>query len=124
MDTRSKILSLEAAGALDGPLTVATGYFNPLLAEHALHLARVRVNGNGARLLVGVLPVEPELLPQRARAELLAALGVVDYVVAAGSGDLDELIAALHPAHVERLEAADAQRTRELIDHAHRRQIR
>ena len=42
MDTRNKILTAEAARALAGPLTVVTGYFDLLRAEHARELAAIR----------------------------------------------------------------------------------
>ena len=52
----------------------------------------------------------------------MAALRVVDYVVAADHGDVDALIASLKPVHLARLEAADARRARQLIEHVQRRQ--
>ena len=56
-----------------------SGHFDPLLAEHVRRLARAREPG---RLLVVEVtnPAQP-LLAQRARAELVAALSMVDYVV-------------------------------------------
>ena len=59
-------------------------------------------------LLAVVLPAEPELLPRRARAELLAALRVVDYVTIAEPADL-------HSFEVIHLENQDRTRTAELI---------
>lgn len=79
MDTRAKII--DVSGLPAGRLTLVTGYFDPLLAWHAERLAEFR---NGAETLVAaVLPLEGELLPQRARAELAAALRVIDYVLIA-----------------------------------------
>jgi len=68
-----------------------------------------------------VLPWEEAYMSQRARAEMAAALRVIDYVVAADMGDAAALVAALGPAEVVRLEAADRRRNRELIEHVHRR---
>ena len=65
-----------------------------------------------------------ELMEASARAELVAALRVVDYVVTADHDHLDRLIKRLRPAEVVRLETADLGRTRRLIEDVHRRQTR
>jgi glycerol-3-phosphate cytidylyltransferase-like family protein len=71
-----------------------------------------------------VLPLAGELLSQRARAELVAALRVVDYVVTADDGDVERLTESLKPAEVARLEAEHARRNalwaRQLREHVHR----
>jgi bifunctional ADP-heptose synthase (sugar kinase/adenylyltransferase) len=81
LDTRSKIISEEEARQrLRGqPAQWLAGHFDPLLAEH---VQRLRQHSAPDRLLVVEItnPVRP-LLPQRARAELVAALAMVDYVV-------------------------------------------
>jgi bifunctional ADP-heptose synthase (sugar kinase/adenylyltransferase) len=118
MDTRSKILSVAAALELRPPVAIATGYFDVLRAADARELARVRHHP----LLVVVLPLANEILSQRARAEMVAALRVVDYVVIADDGDLDRLIDSLRPAEFVRLEAEHALFVRQLIEHVHRRQ--
>lgn len=118
MDTRSKILTLAAALELRPPVAVATGYFDVLRAEHARELARMRHHP----LLVIVLPLANEILSLPARAELVAALRVVDYVVTADHGDADRLIESLEPVEFVRMEAADRSRARQLIEHVHRRQ--
>jgi bifunctional ADP-heptose synthase (sugar kinase/adenylyltransferase) len=69
-----------------------------------------------------VLPLPNSLLPQRARAELVAALRVVDYVVTADDAAPDALLASLKPSHLVRLEAAHVVRKRQLMEHVHRRQ--
>ncbi len=122
MDTRSKILTLAAARQLPGPLAVAAGYFDVLRAEHARELAGIK-EGPG-RLLVFVLPLDEGLLSQGARAELAAALRVVDYVVAAENRDLEPLVDCLQPQRFVRLECADERRRRELIEHVRRRHAR
>ena len=123
MDTRAKILTAEAA---PHACTVVTGAFDPVLAEDARELAETRASHPDCPLLVVVLPVSGELLPGRARAELVAALRVVDYVVtaphAATAAATDALIATLEPRHLVRLEGAQAVRKRQLMDHVHRRQ--
>ena len=74
MDTRSKILSVAAALELRPPVALVTGYFDVLRVGDARELARVRHHP----LLVVVLPLGGDILPPRARAEMVAALRVVD----------------------------------------------
>jgi len=99
-----------------------TGYFHILRAAHARELEQVRTRNGARTLVVVVLPAAGELLPQRARAELAAALRVVDYVVTADDGDVDGIIGRLEPVELVRLETDDALRTRQLMEHVHRRQ--
>ena len=119
MDTRSKILDAGAAAAAADQarragktVKLVMGAFDPLLAAHARRLREVA--GEGAVLFVAVSePTEP-LLCAHARAELVAALGVVDYVVL---GD-----APIQPDEIYREETADARRTRDLIRNVQERQ--
>lgn len=126
MDTRSKILTLESALALAParPLAIAAGLFDILRAAHARELAEVRRSTSAASLMAVVFPDERAVVGQRARVELVAALRVIDYVIAANETDLDRLAATLEPAAVVRLEDADRQRVHRLIAHVHRRQAR
>ena len=124
MDTRSKILSRDAALELPPPLTLVTGYFDILRAEHARELQQARDRAPAHPLMVVVLTGPNPLLSARARAELVAALRMVDYVVTADDGDRDRLIEALKPAQLVRLEAADQRRARQLMEHVQRRQTR
>ena len=119
MDTRTKILSPAAAPRA---CTVVTGTFAPVLAEDTRELAEIRAGHPDGPLLVVVLPLPGELLSGRARAELVAALRMVDYVVTAPDAATDALLATLEPRHLVRLEAAQAVRKRQLMDHVHRRQ--
>jgi glycerol-3-phosphate cytidylyltransferase-like family protein len=119
MDTRAKILT---AGAAPPACTVVTGTFDVVLAGDARELVEIRASHPGRPLLVVVLPLAGALLPERARAELVAALRMVDYVVTAPDGSTDALLASLEPAHLVRLEEAHAARKRQLIEHVHRRQ--
>lgn len=128
MDTRDKILTLEeAAAAIDrsGKLTVIAGHFDPMTAEHARRIAKLRgeLSGNTSRIAVIVTDPPEPILPQRARAELVAALHAVDYVVAAMHNTSAEIVARLRPDEVIQEEAADLRRTQELIAHVHRRQV-
>ncbi len=93
MDTRTKIVSLdELEHRLRGSAaTRLSGYFDPLLAEHVQRIAAAREPGK--LLVVEVANPAQPLLAQRARAELVAALSMVDWVVlgdgpAAVDGDI------------------------------------
>ena len=119
MDTRTKILDAEraaaAAGAARGAgktVKLVTGTFDPLLAAHARRLREIA--GEGAVLFAAIQEPDAALLTAQARAELVAALGVVDYVVL---GDVP-----LRPDEVYREEGADAERTRDLIRNVQKRQ--
>jgi glycerol-3-phosphate cytidylyltransferase-like family protein len=68
----------------DKPARWIAGYFDPLLAEHVRRLRQHTAPGH--LLVVEVANPEKPLLPQRARAELVAALSMVDYVVL-GNGE-------------------------------------
>ncbi len=111
MDTRTKIIPLAEAKEIAAcGATIASGYFDPLLASHAERLQSLK--REGAPLLVLIAdPVNP-ILPARARAELVAGLAAVDYVVESKHG--------LTP-HV-RLEQEHDQRLSDLIEHVIARQ--
>ncbi len=124
MDTRTKILSTQQAVATAQSLReagrkvcVVTGYFDPLLAAHARRLAASRDHADA--LMAVVCSPDRPILAARARAELVAALAVVDYVVLAEDGLVEALRGA--GAAVERHEDLDEQITRELIAHVQRR---
>ncbi len=68
-----------------------------------------------------MLPLAGELLPQTARAALVAALRVVDYVLIGDNEDLDRLFAELKPAEIVRLEDNDFRRRAELMENVRRR---
>lgn len=112
LDTRSKILTLDAARRL-AAVTLVTGTFDVLRAAHVRDLRAAP----GTALLVAVLPLAGEILPQRARAEMVAGLRVVDYVVIVNETDIEALIQGLAPVTVVRLETMDAERTSQLIEH-------
>ncbi len=76
-----------------------SGHFDPLLAEHVAKLEQAREAGRP--LVVEVTNPEHPLLAQRARAELVAALGMVDFVVLGdGDGAADADITERFVAHV------------------------
>jgi bifunctional ADP-heptose synthase (sugar kinase/adenylyltransferase) len=68
-----------------------SGHFDPLLAEHVRRLREHLAPGR--LLIVEITNSDKPLLAQRARAELVAALTMVDYVVlgnaASGSPGID-----------------------------------
>jgi len=78
LDTRNKI-----GGPLPGPDTVwVCGYFDPLLAGHLALLKARRVAGKP--LAVRILDAPGPILPADARARLVAAIEMVDYVAVNG----------------------------------------
>jgi len=117
VDTRSKILALDRALRLKPPLVLASGTFDILRAAHARELRALRESSPGAALLVAVLPARQAVASGRTRAEMAAALRVVDYVVIAEPEDVARLIDSLRPVAVARLEAADRHRWHELREH-------
>jgi hypothetical protein len=120
VDTRNKILTLDAALGLEGPIAAAAGYFDVLRAEHVRELVRLRACAPEARLLVMVLPMEGAALTQPARAELAAALRAADFVVLADESETAQLREALRPVAFLSMEADDRRRSRELREHVHR----
>ena len=111
MDTRVKIIDASAARRLaQSGATVVSGCFDPLTAAHARRLAELKREGVPLVVLIAESP--DEILPARARAELVAALAVVDGVVEFADGI---------PAAV-RLEQEDQARRAALVEHVHARQ--
>ncbi len=106
MDTRNKILTLDALRRLDQPLTVVATSTSVLRAGFVKDLEGLRTPGHA--LVVALLPAGPELLPVRARAEVMAGLRAVDYVVIATPGDLADI-------EVVSLESSDRARTADLL---------
>jgi len=97
MDTRSKNPDCRRRRALAGPLTVVTGYFDVLRAEHARELEAIR-SRSGAPDAAGTGAAFPgEVFDIHARARMVAALRVVDYVLIADELEPDALLEALRP---------------------------
>lgn len=127
MDTRKKILTtaeaIEIARRLRAqgqPVKVATGWFDPLIASHARRLEALR-DGSSRLIVIVTSPPRP-VLPARARAELVAALSVVDFVVLSEEGPLEDFLAQLEADEVRHGEASDESIARDLIRHVHKRQ--
>jgi bifunctional ADP-heptose synthase (sugar kinase/adenylyltransferase) len=127
LDTRSKILApaeaFEAARrvrAQGRDIALTTGWFDPLVPAHARRLSGLK-DGVACLMVLITEPPQP-VLPARARAELVAALAAVDFVVIPEPGSVDALIAELRTATVSRGEAEDQQIVQDLIRHVHTRQ--
>jgi bifunctional ADP-heptose synthase (sugar kinase/adenylyltransferase) len=126
MDTRTKIIEPERAGARLQELReqgravkVVTGYFDVLVAEH---VARLReIDRTPGTLFVLVLDPPAPLLGARARAELVAALAMVDYVVPAAEQAAAELLSRCAASEILREESADLLRAERLSQHVQRR---
>jgi bifunctional ADP-heptose synthase (sugar kinase/adenylyltransferase) len=86
LDTRTKIVPLHAIEERlqSRAASWISGHFDPLLAEHVRRLTQARQPDH--MLVVEVTNAAQPLLAQRARAELVAALSMVDFVVL-GDGD-------------------------------------
>jgi bifunctional ADP-heptose synthase (sugar kinase/adenylyltransferase) len=123
MDTREKIIeparAREIARELCSRLTLVTGYFDVLRTGHVERLQQLARSGN--RLKVAVLDPPQPILSRRARAELVAALAMVDYVVPAGQDGFQDLLNEFPAEAIAREEASDLPRTQELTAHVQRR---
>lgn len=111
VDTRAKILSLDAlCQRLDEHrrrgqrIVLANGCFDLLHVGHIRYLEGARREGDV--LVVGINSDASEralkgdgrpILPAQARAELVAALGAVDYVVIFDAPNVERLLDALRP---------------------------
>ena len=95
---------------------MVSGYFDPLIASHAHRLAGLK--RDGAPLLVLIATPSDPILPASARAELVASLGVVNYVTVVDH--VMELAGGL--AAQVRLEQEDNVRLEKLIQQVHSRQ--
>ena len=100
------MVDLNRALAGGGRTALVTGYFDPLTVAHARRL--VELKSQADRLIAIVLEPPEPLLDSRARAELVAALACVDYVVVG--------VAQTGEAEVIHEEPADLGRRAELIE--------
>ena len=124
MDTRTKILRLEqaveAAAQLrrEGrALRLAAGGFDVLQAAHAEFLSGLRSDGDA--LLVAVFDdasLGQPVLAEQARAQLVAALRSVDYVLVWPEPRLGELREQLKVAQVARVPDAGRNIIGEVLD--------
>jgi bifunctional ADP-heptose synthase (sugar kinase/adenylyltransferase) len=126
MDTRNKIIECDQTAGILGDLRargvavkMVLGYFDVLSAEHVRRLREIST-GTGA-LFVAVLDPPSPVLDGRARAELVAALGMVDYVVLGGERPAQALLRPFSADEIVREESADLLRTRRLMEHVQHR---
>ena len=108
MDTREKIITAAEAAQIADAMFVS-GYFDPMTAAHAARIAELK---DGRKLVVLIATPADPILSARARAELVAGLRAVDYVVDSPGGLTPKV----------RLEEEDAARLEKLIGHVHARQ--
>ena len=111
LDTRSKIMTLSEATGRQAT-TLAVGYFDPVVAAHVSRLLALK-----GPVTVSLLDPPEEILPARARAELVAALGCVDTVII---GDARTLVSA---ARTIDFTAADLQTRQELVERIRHRSL-
>ena len=126
MDTRTKIVTLEHAAAAarscragGKPVALVGGFFDPLLAAHARRLAEIAPRGGA--LFVALQDPPLPVLPAQARAELVAALCMVDYVILPGPV-APGLAESIQAEAIFSEEAADQRRNREFTQRVHDRQ--
>jgi hypothetical protein len=111
VDTRTKIVPGDEAAKLAATgAFVVSGYFDPMVASHARCLAGLKPDGKPLLVLVAT-PDDP-ILPARARAELVASLGIVNYVAEFAPGITVQV----------NIELEDEIRLEKLIEHVHARQ--
>ena len=126
MDTRRKIIGCEQAAALAADLRrqgatirIVTGYFDVLVAGQVRRLREIAAGS--AKVFVVVLDPPSPLLAASARAELAAALAMVDYVVPAGEQAAEEWLSRFPAGEIVREESADLLRAERLRQHLQRR---
>ena len=122
MDTRAKIIDLASAAGLRSQgvrLKLVAGYFDVLTPDL---VRRLQSLSDGARVIAVVLDPPKPLLPAQARAELAAALSMVDYVLSPQGESLEKAIEEIRPDEVVREDLADGKRSQALIEHVHQRQ--
>ena len=87
------------------------GYFDPM---HAAHVRRLgEISREGDRLAVIVAEPPDPILPLRARAELVAGLGAVCFVIEAGN-DVDGVLQQLAPRTIIDDREGDRRRSQSL----------
>ena len=91
-------------------------------ARSTRELEAIRLRSGARTLLALVLPFSGEVFDIHARARMVAALRVVDYVLVADELKAEALLEALRPQAVIHLEADDTRRNREIAERIRRRQ--
>ena len=103
---------------------IVSGHFDPLLSSFAEGLAAIKQNHPEAPLVVLIRSSQHPILPARDRAELVAALAVVDHVVDYVADYVVDHVCdaetSINPAH--RLETEHERKLRDLMTQVHGRQ--
>ena len=121
MDTRAKIVdasqisSLLTRNSSDGRrLVLACGWFDVLRASHCRSLAEAKASGGELVVIVHAdSDANPTVLNAAARAQLAAAVGVVDYVVICDGTQAGHLAASWNAAAVLEI---DESFSRDLVE--------
>lgn len=100
-------------------MKLIAGYFDVLTPDL---VSRLRSLADGGLLIAAVLDPPAPLLPSRARAELAAALSVIDYVLYLPEEGLEKALEEIQPDEVIREDMADRKRSQALIEHVQKRQ--
>ena len=123
LDTRPKIVTIDQARALaaetGSPRIAFVTHMEVLRASHVRRLDEL-ARGRAGKLFVVLTDPELPLTPLAARAEVAAALRVVDYVVPAPEGPGPALAAIQADLTVDD-EGEDRERTRLLVEHVRSR---
>jgi hypothetical protein len=118
LDTRSKIVEPGSIRTDGRRLRAVIGYFDPLYSRTVSRLNQLSQAGDALVAIVAEPPAA--LLPLRARAELVAALASVDFVIAAGA-ECDRVVSRLPVDEVVDERDADAARASDLVQQVVRR---
>lgn len=129
MDTREKIVTITETPRIVEKLRrrghhaiLVSGFFDVLTADHVRSLRALGSCRRKVALIVALVPPPEPLLPPRARAELVAALGMVDYVTLIDSDKIETELEQIHADEIVHEETADLARLRALIEHVQLRQ--
>lgn len=114
-------LATAAAGAAGKRAAIVTGYFDPLQVDHARRLNMIRASHDCIVVLLAD-PPNP-VLDSRSRAQLVASLGMIDYVVLPQECASSANFERTSDISVYGEEAADESRFECLVRHVHERQI-
>jgi hypothetical protein len=118
-DTRHKIITLDHARTLAPAAIAFVTHMEVLGAGHVRKLEELAAGKQGKLFIVLTDPESP-LVPMEARAEVAAALRVVDYVIPSPQG-AGPVLAAIKPALTVADEEEDRGRTRLLVEHVRSR---
>lgn len=127
-DTRRKIITLDQARNLAAqnrekkPAPPAVAFVTHLEVLRAGHVRKLETlaSENPGKLFLILTDPESPLVPLEARAEVAAALRVVDYVVPSPDG-AGPVLAAIHAGLTVEDEEEDRGRTRLLVEHVRNR---